>query len=116
MENKPIKDIMGGELYHHGIVGVYSRPNSDDYLAHYGVVGMHWGIRRFQPYSLIPRKSGKGGKETGAAKKASKSSSSAESAFSKVKVPAFESDHVSESIPISSWKYAAASSALSQAT
>lgn len=76
MENKPIKDIMGGELYHHGIVGVYSRPNSDDYLAHYGVVGMHWGIRRFQPYSLIPRKSGKGGKETGAAKKASKSSSS----------------------------------------
>lgn len=75
MENKPISEIMGGELYHHGIVGVYSRPNPDDYLAHYGVVGMHWGIRRFQPYSLIPRKSGKGGKETGAAKKASKSSS-----------------------------------------
>lgn len=75
MENKPISEIMGGELHHHGIVGVYSRPNPDDYLAHYGVVGMHWGIRRFQPYSLIPRKSGKGGKETGAAKKSSKSSS-----------------------------------------
>ena len=75
MENKPINEIMGGELHHHGIVGVYSRPNPDDYLAHYGVVGMHWGVRRFQPYSLIPRKSGKGGKETGAAKKSSKSSS-----------------------------------------
>ena len=75
MENKPISEIMGGELHHHGIVGVYSRPNPDDYLAHYGVVGMHWGVRRFQPYSLIPRKSGKGGKETGAAKKSSKSSS-----------------------------------------
>ena len=57
MENKPISEIMGGELYHHGILG------------------MRWGFRRFQPYSLIPRKSGKGGKETDAAKKASKSSS-----------------------------------------
>lgn len=23
---------------------------NNDYLAHYGILGMHWGIRRFQPY------------------------------------------------------------------
>ena len=44
-------------------------------LYHYGVLGMHWGVRRYQPYSLIPRKSGKDGKEIGAAKKSSKSDS-----------------------------------------
>jgi len=38
------------------------------YLAHYGVQGMHWGIRRYQPYSQVPRQSGKGGKEIDAAK------------------------------------------------
>jgi hypothetical protein len=34
-------------------------------LCHYGVIGMHWGIRRYQPYSTVPRKSGKGVKEIG---------------------------------------------------
>ncbi len=24
--------------------------NNTAYLAHYGILGMHWGIRRFQPY------------------------------------------------------------------
>ena len=44
----------------------------NDYLAHYGVVGMKWGIRRYEPYSSKPRGSGKGGKEIGEAKKKAK--------------------------------------------
>lgn len=42
-------------------------------LAHYGILGMRWGIRRFQPYSVRGRKSGKRGKEIGEARKASRS-------------------------------------------
>lgn len=38
-------------------------------LMHFGVLGMKWGIRRYQPYSVKPRGSGKGGKEIGEAKK-----------------------------------------------
>ena len=39
--------------------------HNSDCLAHYGILGMHWGIRRFQPYSVHPRKGGEGGKYVG---------------------------------------------------
>lgn len=43
---------------------------SDLYLKHYGVKNMHWGVRRYQPYSTTgPRKGGKLGREIGLAAK-----------------------------------------------
>lgn len=46
---------------------------SDKDAMHHGVLGMKWGIRRYQPYSVVPRQSGKTGKEIGDAANYSKS-------------------------------------------
>lgn len=41
-----------------------------DYIAHYGVVGMKWGVRRYQPYSYTEGRDGfRKGKEMGVARK-----------------------------------------------
>lgn len=45
---------------------------ANDYLVHHGILGQRWGIRRYQPYSTVPRGSGKTGKEIGEASRAEK--------------------------------------------
>lgn len=50
----------------------YAIETKDNELKHYGVKGMHWGIRRYQPYTSNPRKGGKTGKFIGNKSKATK--------------------------------------------
>ena len=50
----------------------YGSNDYRDYLAHHGVLGMHWGIRRYQPYSIgYQRKGGESGKFVGGKGKSS---------------------------------------------
>lgn len=49
---------------------IYMVVPKDGDLMHYGILGMKWGIRRFQPYSVKGRGSGKRGREIGEAAKA----------------------------------------------
>ena len=58
---------------------------SDDYLSHHGVLGMRWGVRRYQSYSTVPRKSGDGGKEIGLAKKKARLQSKVDKNNAKIK-------------------------------
>ena len=61
---------MGSPLFRKAVKAV--REPYPNELMHYGVLGMKWGIRRYQPYSEKPRGSGKGGKEVGEAKRAAR--------------------------------------------
>lgn len=61
---------MGKTMYYDNIL--ISELMDGDHLEHHGILGMKWGIRRYQSYSQVPRKSGEGGKEQGLARKKSK--------------------------------------------
>ena len=55
----------------------YGIVKTGEHLKHYGVLGMKWGVRRYQPYSTVPRGSGKTGKFIGSHKEGRKENKAA---------------------------------------
>ena len=64
----------------------YILPTDRD-IKHHGVLGMKWGVRRYQPYSVVPRASGEGGKEIGLASRSDRrvAKKNTKTAFAEIK-------------------------------
>lgn len=77
----------------------YILPTNKD-LQHHGVLGMKWGVRRYQPYSVVPRGSGEGGKEVGEAAKVNEEAAkhNVKTAYKQIKDVAFNYEHVNDKI------------------